>query len=136
LVSVVPQSDIEDAEFPADLKKSRQLRRPFCVRIFSFDGKSHPWNYGQIRIRILPGCGLGRLRIVYGFDAIENLAEIALRDLNVIVVLQIEPKLRRCAERLGELKRSIDAAIVPSIAGTAMQFAAAPYRASGLVQLG
>src|SRR5205823_5588 len=36
---------------------------------------------------------LGRLRLVYGLDAIENLAEIALGDLNVIVVLQIEPKL-------------------------------------------
>src|SRR5271169_5569534 len=48
---------------------------------------------------------LGRLRPVYGLDAIENLAEIALRDLNVIVVLQIEPKLCRCAERLGEPKR-------------------------------
>ncbi len=30
---------------------------------------------------------LGRLRLVYGLDAIENLAQIALRDLNVIVVL-------------------------------------------------
>ena len=40
-------------------------------------------------------------------SSIENLAEIALRDLNVIVVLQIEPKLCRCAERLGEPKRSI-----------------------------
>src|ERR1700674_4730379 len=50
---------------------------------------------------------LGRLRLVYGLDAIENLAEIAFRDLNVIVVLQIEPKLCRCAERLGEPKRSI-----------------------------
>src|SRR5882757_715569 len=50
---------------------------------------------------------LGRLRLVYGLDVIENLAEIAFRDLNVIVVLQIEPKLCRCAERLGEPKRSI-----------------------------
>src|SRR6266851_5194411 len=49
----------------------------------------------------------GRLRLVYGLDAIENLAEIALRDLNVIVVLQIEPKLCRGAECLGEPKRSI-----------------------------
>src|SRR5262245_707201 len=49
----------------------------------------------------------GRLRLVYGLDAIKNLAEIALRDLNVIVVLQIEPKLCRCAERLGEPKRGI-----------------------------
>jgi hypothetical protein len=42
----------------------------------------------------------GRLWLVYGFDAIENLAEIAPGDLTVIVVLQIEPKLGRCAERL------------------------------------
>src|SRR5216683_5196298 len=34
----------------------------------------------------------GRLRLVYYLDSIENLAEIALRDLNVMVVLQIEPK--------------------------------------------
>src|SRR5882724_5815400 len=52
---------------------------------------------------------LGRLRLVYGLDAIKNLAEIALRDLNVIVVLQIEPKLCSRAERLGEPKRSIGA---------------------------
>jgi hypothetical protein len=39
--------------------------------------------------------------------SIENLAEIALRDLNVIIVLQIEPKLGRCAECLGEPKRRI-----------------------------
>ena len=49
----------------------------------------------------------GGLRLVYGLDSIENLAEIALRDLNVIVVLQIEPKLCRCAECLGEPKSSI-----------------------------
>src|SRR6202521_2554716 len=52
---------------------------------------------------------LGRLRLVYGLDAIEKLAEIALRDLNVIVVLQIEPKLCRRAERFGEPKRGIGA---------------------------
>ena len=50
---------------------------------------------------------LGRLRLVHGLDAIENLAEIAFRDLNVIVVLKIEPKLRRRAERLGEPQRRI-----------------------------
>src|SRR5262249_57119284 len=50
---------------------------------------------------------LGRLGLVYGLDAIENLAEIALRDLHVIVVLQVEPKLCGCPERLGEPKRSI-----------------------------
>src|SRR5258708_3216002 len=50
---------------------------------------------------------LGRLRLVYGLDAIEHLAEITLCDLNVIVVLQIEPKLWRCAESLGESKRGI-----------------------------
>ena len=49
---------------------------------------------------------LRRLRLVYRFDAIENLAEIALGDLNIIVGLQIEPKLRRRAERLGEPKRA------------------------------
>src|SRR5258708_32240660 len=48
---------------------------------------------------------LGRLRLVYGLDAIEHLAEITLCDLNVIVVLQIEPKLWRFAEGLGESKR-------------------------------
>src|ERR1700686_5555071 len=50
---------------------------------------------------------LGRLRLVYGLDSIEKLAEIALRDLNIIIVLQIEPKLCRRAERLGEPQRSI-----------------------------
>ena len=50
---------------------------------------------------------LGGLRLVYGLDAIENLAEMAFRDLNVLVVLQIEPKLCRRAERLGEPKRRI-----------------------------
>jgi hypothetical protein len=50
---------------------------------------------------------LGGFRLVYGLDAVENLAEIALRDLNIIVGLQIQPKLRRCAERLGEPKRGI-----------------------------
>src|SRR5215470_14920772 len=40
---------------------------------------------------------LGRLRLVYGLDAVENLAKIALRDLNIIVGLQIQPKLRRRA---------------------------------------
>ena len=49
----------------------------------------------------------GRLWIVYGLDAIENLAEIASRDLKIIVGLQIEPKLRRRAEGLGEPKRSV-----------------------------
>src|SRR5882724_6048175 len=55
----------------------------------------------------MSGCGSSRLRLVYDLDTIENLAEIALRDLNIIVILQIEPKLRRCAERLGEPKRGI-----------------------------
>jgi hypothetical protein len=32
---------------------------------------------------------------------------MALCDLNVIVILQIEPKLWRCAERLGKPQRSI-----------------------------
>jgi hypothetical protein len=41
------------------------------------------------------------------FDAIENLAEIAVRDLKVKVVLQIAPKLCRCAKCLGAPKRSI-----------------------------
>src|SRR5260221_9153488 len=54
-----------------------------------------------------PASRSGRLRLVYGHDPIENLAEIALRDLNVIIVLQIEPKLGRCAECLGEPKRRI-----------------------------
>ena len=53
------------------------------------------------------GCGLRRLRLVYGLDTIENLAEIALRDLKIMVILQIEPKLCRRAERLGEPKRGI-----------------------------
>jgi hypothetical protein len=50
---------------------------------------------------------LGRLRLVYGLDAIENLAQTTFRDLNIIVDLQIEPKLSRCAKRLAESKRSI-----------------------------
>src|SRR5258708_33111319 len=58
------------------------------------------------------GCSAARsrrLRLIDGLDAIKNLAEIALCDLNVIVVLQIEPKLCGCAERLGEPKRRIGA---------------------------
>src|SRR5262245_56518740 len=50
---------------------------------------------------------LGRLGLVYCLDPIENFAEIALRDLHVIVVLQVEPKLGGCPERLGESKRGI-----------------------------
>src|SRR5215470_17473856 len=50
---------------------------------------------------------LGRLRLVYGLDAIENLAKIALCNLDIIVGLQIEPKLRRRAERFAKPKRSI-----------------------------
>ena len=50
---------------------------------------------------------LGRLRLVYGLDTIENLTQITLRDLNIMVDLQIEPKLGRCAQRLAESKRSI-----------------------------
>src|SRR5208337_1331109 len=50
---------------------------------------------------------LSGLRLVYSLNAIENFADVALGYLNVIVVLQIEPKLRRCAERLGKPKRSI-----------------------------
>ena len=37
------------------------------------------------------GRWLGGLRLVYSLNAIEKLAQIALGDLNVIVVLQIEP---------------------------------------------
>src|SRR5688572_20041239 len=54
---------------------------------------------------------LGRLRIVYGLDAIENLPEIALRDLNVVVVLQIEPKLCRVPSALAS--RSAVSAVMP-----------------------
>src|ERR1700761_9246218 len=49
----------------------------------------------------------GRLRLVYGLDAIKNLAEVTHRNLNVVVVLQVEPKLRSGAECLGEAKRGI-----------------------------
>src|SRR5713226_9218248 len=47
------------------------------------------------------------------------ISEIALRDLNVIVVLQIEPKLCRGAECLGEPKRRIG--------GNAGPFAGDPF---------
>jgi len=47
----------------------------------------------------------------YGLDAIETLAEIALRDLNVMVVLQVEPKLCRGAECLAS--RSAVSAVMP-----------------------
>ena len=50
---------------------------------------------------------LGRLRIIDGLDALECLAEIALRDLDIVISLQIEPKLRRRAERLGETQRGV-----------------------------
>src|SRR5258708_9939423 len=69
---------------------------PWCQRN-GFSAVTNPFQYRR----------LGRLRLVYGFDAIEHLAEITLCDLNVIVVLQIEPKLWRCAECLGESKRGI-----------------------------
>jgi hypothetical protein len=52
-------------------------------------------------------CRLGCLRLVYGLDPVENLAKITLGDLHVMVALQIEPKLRRCAERLAKPQRSI-----------------------------
>lgn len=48
-----------------------------------------------------------RLRRVHGLDAIQYLAEIALRDLNIVVGLQIEPKLRRGTERLAEPQRGV-----------------------------
>src|SRR5581483_6715231 len=54
-----------------------------------------------------PGDVLRRLRLVDRLDAVDDLAEIAPRDLNVIVVLQVEPKLRRRAERLGKPKRGV-----------------------------
>src|SRR5690349_11695165 len=41
-----------------------------------------------------------RLRLVHGLNAIEYPAEITLRNLNIIVRLQVEPELRRRAERL------------------------------------
>ena len=56
---------------------------------------------------ILCSAGLGHLRLVHGLDAVENLAEIALRDLNIVVGLQVQPKLRRCTKRLGEPKCGI-----------------------------
>jgi hypothetical protein len=75
-------------------------------------GTTHsPWRYDVVRGRARHSATLrplaialrrlGRLRLIYGLDPIENLAEIALGELSVIVVLQIEPKLRGCAERLG-----------------------------------
>ena len=54
---------------------------------------------------------LGGLRLVYGLDAIENLTEIALCDLNVIVVLQVEPKLCGCASALAS--RNAVSAVIP-----------------------
>jgi len=48
---------------------------------------------------------LRRLRLVYSLDTIESLAQVALRDLNIVIGLQIEPKLRRRSERLGEPTR-------------------------------
>src|SRR5690349_8737008 len=51
----------------------------------------------------LSGC----LRFVYGLDAIEDLSQIALCDLNIVIVLQVEPKLCGCVECLGESKRGI-----------------------------
>src|SRR5205814_8946324 len=61
------------------------------------------------RSMIAPYIGSGRLRLIYRLDAIQKLAEVAFRDLNVEIVLQIEPKLCRRAERLGESKGSIGA---------------------------
>src|SRR5258708_33862312 len=69
---------------------------PWCQRN-GLSAVTNPFQYRR----------LGRLRLVYGLDAIEHLAEITLCDLNVIVVLQIEPKLWRCAECLGESKCGI-----------------------------
>jgi hypothetical protein len=61
----------------------------------------------KLPVNLLYAVSLGCLRLAYRLNSIEDLAKIALRDLNVIVVLQIEPKLWRCAECLGEPKRSI-----------------------------
>jgi hypothetical protein len=49
----------------------------------------------------------GSLRLVYILNTIEKLAQISFGDLNVIVVLQIEPKLCRCAQRLASANRRI-----------------------------
>jgi hypothetical protein len=59
-----------------------------------------------------PGHALARLRLIYGLDAIKNLAEIALRDLNIVVVLQIEPKLRCVPSALAS--RSAVSAVMPA----------------------
>jgi hypothetical protein len=61
--------------------------------------RAHPQIFGTLRLCTSP--------VRHDFDAIENLAEIALRDLNIIVVLQVEPKLCGCAECLGKRKRSV-----------------------------
>ena len=52
-------------------------------------------------------CRSRRLRLVHRLDAIESLAQLALRNLDIGVILQIEPQLRRCAERLAEPKGRI-----------------------------
>jgi uncharacterized protein (DUF433 family) len=75
-----------------------------------------PWPRGAPghrprQIRTSPRCWRGRRNArppsaVHDFDAIEKLAEIALRNLN-FMVLQIEPKLCGRAERLGEPKRRV-----------------------------
>ncbi len=69
-------------------------------------------------------------RLIDGLDAIEGSAEFALGDLYVIVVLQIEPQLRRGAERLAKAKRRIG--------GDASMFASNPLdpRAGQAAHLG
>ena len=93
--------------------------------------------------RLLQHRRLGRLRLVYGLDAIESLAEIAFRDLNVIVVLQIEQKcaatfsvieadagLRRAKSQLERAKVDIELRNLPRVIRFTLDLCAS--RQSGL----
>ena len=79
-----PRTGVEPAHYPRS--KSEVFRRP----------------------RYCTSSGAAAFRLVYGLDAIEEISpeSARLRDLNVIVVLQVEQS-RGCAECLGEPKRSI-----------------------------
>jgi hypothetical protein len=72
--------------------------------MYAFFGVRDTWPASR-NIRQAPG--QAALGLVHGLDFREGIAEVEPGDLDVVVGLQIEPKLRRRAERLGEPKRGI-----------------------------
>jgi hypothetical protein len=85
--------------------------RETCFVIVNRPGLTRSQRKGPSAITNALQPWLRRPRLVYGLDAIENLAEIALRDLKIIVVLRIEPKLCRCGNSVAS--RSAVSAVIP-----------------------